>query len=83
MEGCIEDTYLGQTWHQLLHGIHALQVGRIVQRSEVGTLLKGLQHLISENDRLVELLSTVHHTVTDGINLVETLNHTDLRVCQQ
>ena len=35
MEGGIEHAHLRQTRHQLLHGVHTLQVGRVVQRSQV------------------------------------------------
>ena len=50
MEGGVKHTHLGQARHQFLHGIHALQVGGIMQRGQVRTLLKGLQHLIGQYD---------------------------------
>ena len=83
MERCIEYTYLRQTRHQLLHRIHTFQIGRVVKWSQIRTLLESLQYLIGENNRLVELLTTMHHAVTDGIDLIETLDHTDLRIGQQ
>ena len=83
MEGCVEYAYLGQTGHEFLHGIHTLQVCRIVQRSQVRTLLKSLQHLVGQDDGLVELLAAVHHAVAYGINLVKALDDTDFRVGQQ
>ena len=54
-----------------------------MQRSEVRALLELLQHLVSQDNRLVELLATMHHTVTYGVDLVETLDDTNLRICQQ
>ena len=83
MEGSIKHTDLRQSRHQLLHGIHALQVCRIMQRSKVRAFLEGLQHLIGKNDRLVELLTTMHHAMTYGIDFVETLDNTDFGISEQ
>ena len=83
VEGGIEDTHLRQARHQFLHGIHTLQVSRVVQGSQVRALLKGLQHLVSQHYRLIELLATMHHTMAHSINLIETLDDANLWVCQQ
>ena len=83
MECCVEDTHLGQSWHQFLHGVHTLQVSGIMQWSQIRALLECLEHLVSKNHRLVELLATVHHTVTHSINLAEVFYNTDFRVGKQ
>ena len=49
MESCVEDTHLGKSRHQFLHGVHTLQVGGIVERSQIGALFKGLKHLVGKN----------------------------------
>ena len=49
MEGSIKYTHLRQTWHQLLHGIHTLQVCGVMQWRKVRALLKGLQHLVGKD----------------------------------
>ena len=46
VESGIKDTYLRQTGHELFHCIDTLQVGRVVQRSQVRALLEGLEHLV-------------------------------------
>ena len=83
MESSVEDTHLGQSWHQFLHGVHALQVGGVMQRSQIGTFLEGLEHLVGKDNRLVELLSAVHHAVTHGINFRQVLNHANLGIGEQ
>ena len=50
MESGVEHAYLRQARHQLLHSVHTLEVGRIMQRSQVGAFLKLLQHLVGEDD---------------------------------
>ena len=54
-----------------------------MQRSEVGALLKHLEHLVGKDDALVELLASVHHTVTHGINFLQVFDDTYLRVGKQ
>ena len=83
MEGCVEYAYLGQTRHQLLNGVNALKVGWVVQRSKVRAFLESLQDLVSKDHRLIELLTAMHHTMTYCVNLIETLDYTDLRVSEQ
>ena len=83
VESCVEHAHVRQARHQLLHGIHALQVGRVVQRRQVRALFEGFQHLVGQEHALVELLAAMHHAVTYGINLVKTLDDTNLGVGQQ
>ena len=35
VEGSVKHAHLRQSRHQLLHGIHTLQVGRVMKRSQV------------------------------------------------
>ena len=83
MESSIKHTHLRQTWHQFLHSVYALQIGWVVQRSQIRAFLESLQHFVSEDNALVELLTTMHHTVTNCINLIKTLDDTNLRVSKQ
>ena len=83
MEGGIKNTYLRQTRHQFLHGINTLQVSGVVQRSQVADGLESLQYLVSEDNALVELLTSMHHAVTDGIDFLQIFDDTDFRVGQQ
>ena len=50
VEGGVEDAHLGQTGHKLLDGVDALQVGGVVQGSQVRALLEGLEYLVGEDD---------------------------------
>ena len=83
VESGIEHTHLRQTRHQLLHSVYTFQIGGVVQGSEVGALFESLQHLVGEEHALVELLTAVHHTMTHSVDLIKTLDDTNLRVCEQ
>ena len=83
MESCIKHTYLRKTWHEFLYSIDTFQVSWVVQRSKVRALLEGLQNLVGKNHTLIELLTTMHHTMTYCINLIKTLNHTNLWIGEQ
>jgi len=54
-----------------------------VQGSQVRALFKLLQHFVSQDNTLVELLTAMHHAVAHGINLVKTLDDTNLRISEQ
>ena len=54
-----------------------------MQRSQVGALLKHLQHLIVEQHALVELLAAMHHAVTHGVDFLEVLDGPNLGVGEQ
>ena len=75
VEGGVEHTDLGNLGQQSADSIDTLDIGGIVQRSEVVASLKGLHHLGSEQHALVELLTTMYHTVTYSIQFVEVLQH--------
>lgn len=83
MEGCIEHAYLRQTGHKLADGLNTLEVGRIVQRSQVDALFKSLEHLVGKHHALVELLASVHHTVANGVDFIEVFNNADFRIGEQ
>ena len=83
MESSVEDTHLGQARHELTHGANTLQVGGVVQRSQVGALLKHAQHLVVQHNALVELLAAVHHAVTHCVDLAQVFDNTNLGVGEQ
>ena len=83
MEGGIKHAHLRQSWHQLLNCVHTLQVGWVMQGSQVRALLKHLQHLVGQDNRLIELLATMHHAVTYSVNLIEALDNTYFWVSEQ
>ena len=72
MERGVEHSDLRNVGQQSLDGIHALDVGRIVEGSQVVAGSESLHHFGSESDGLVELLSAVYHAMSYGIQLVET-----------
>ena len=75
MESRVEHAHLWDVGQQGSHGIHALDVGRVVEGSQVVAGGKRLHHLRGEQHRLVELLATMHHAVTHGIQFVQMLQH--------
>ncbi len=82
VESGVKDAHLRQARHQLLHSVHAFQVGGVVQRSQVGALLELLQHLVGQNDALVELLTAVYDAVSYSTDLTERTDDTDIRIKQ-
>ena len=83
MESGVEHTHLRQARHQLAHGTHTFQVGRIMERSQVDATLKGVEHLVVEQHALVELLAAMHHAVAHSIYLLEVLDGPYLSVGKQ
>ena len=75
VEGSVEHTYLWDVWQEGRNGVHALDVGRVVEGSQVVAQGELLHHLGGEQYALVELLSTVYHAVTYGIQLVEVFQY--------
>src|SRR5574344_224356 len=59
MESSVKNTHLWDVWQESLHCIHPLDVGRIVERSQVVAGSKSLHHLWCEEHRLVELLLAI------------------------
>ena len=75
MESGIEDTHLRNIGQERLHGIHTLDIGRIVERSQVIAGRECLHHLGSEANGLIELLTSVHHAMAHGIQFTQILEH--------
>ena len=71
MESSIKHTYLWDVWQNGLHGSYTLEVGRIVQRSEVVASLESLQHFRREEGRLGEFLAAMHHAVSHSIDFIQ------------
>ena len=82
MECCIEYAYLWNLWEKSSNSIYTLEVCRIVKRSKVVASLECLDNLWSEDNRLCELLTTMHHTMTYCIQFVERLESTINRICK-
>ncbi len=76
MESGIKHGHLGHAWQHFAHGIDASQVTGGVQRCQRSEGFNLLNHLVGDNDTLVESLTTVSHTVTNGANLLEVLDNT-------
>src|SRR5574344_681444 len=75
MESSVKNTHLWDVWQESLHCIHPLDVGRIVERSQVVAGSKSLHHLWCEEHRLVELLPAMHHSVPHSTQFFKALKH--------
>ena len=82
MECGVKHAHLGDLGEQCADGCHALEVGGVVQGSEVVAGLECCQYLLIEEYRLAELLTTMYHTVTYSVELVERLDGAILLACQ-
>ena len=80
MEGGVEHGHHGDAGHDLGAGADADQVGGVVQRSQGVAVLDGLQHLVGDQDGLVESLAAVDHPVTHSIDLLHAGDHAVLLV---
>ena len=65
-----------------LHGRDALQSTRIVQRGKVDEFLDQVNDVVVDEDAVAELLAAVGHAVTDGVDFLQVLDDTHLRVDQ-
>ena len=83
MESRIEYAHLRQTRHQFRNSMNTLQVGWVVQRSQIDASLESFQHFVVEHHALVEFLAAVHHAMAHCVNLLQVFNHADFRICQQ
>ena len=54
-----------------------------MKRSKVDALFKYLEYLVVEDNALIELLTTVNHTMTNSINLAEIFDNANLWVGEQ
>ena len=75
MEGGVEGNYLGHAGKHFLHGADAQQVCGIVQRGEIGTELDLAQDVIVHQHGAGEEVSTLHDTVTHGLDVLQGLEH--------
>ena len=71
MECGIEYAYLRNLGQELAYGVHTLKVCGVVQGRQVVAGCECLQYLRSQNNALVELLSSVHHAVSDCVDLIK------------
>ncbi len=69
--------------HDLLAGIDADQICRIVERRQIVALLDGFQHLVIDDYGRCKLLAAVHHAVSDRVDLVKRLHYAVIRVCER
>ena len=60
MESSVEHTHLRNVGQQSRNGSHTLQVGRIVERSQVVACRDGIERLLVEDYRLAEAFAAVH-----------------------
>ena len=82
VESIVEHGDLRHVGHQGIHGADATQVTGIVNGCEVNEALNALLHLGSDDATLLEEVAALHDAVTDGVDLVEALYGTNLRVEQ-
>ena len=69
MESGIEYSYLWDARDQGLHRIDTFQVGRVMQRSQIGALDHLVDYLFRDQYTAGKLLTTMHYAVTYRINL--------------
>ena len=82
MESGVEDGGLGDAGEHFAHGVDAGEVAGGVEGSEMLEALDLLDDLVVDQDTLFEELAAVGHAVTNGTNLFEVADDTNLRVGQ-
>ena len=82
VECCIEYTYLWNLRSNLLNGVHALEVCRVVEWCKVVASLEYLKNLVCEQCRGAELLTTMYHAVAYSVNLVDRTDGAELLACE-
>ena len=75
MKSGIEHTHLGNVGQKCANSVHTLDVGRVVQGSQVVAGSECLHNLGGEDNGLVELLAAVHHAVTYSIQFLQAIEH--------
>ena len=80
MESGIENAYLRQTWHQLVYSLNALQIGRVMERSQVAHLLECCYNFIVDDYRRSKFLTTMHHSMAYSINFFKVLDCTNFGI---
>ena len=80
MERSVEHGDLGLARHDLLAGLDAHEVGRVVERAEGDAVADGLLAGFVDDAGFNELVAAVQHAMADGIDLVRGLQNTVLRI---
>src|SRR3989442_9037743 len=71
----IEYCYLRQsTTKHLTRRDNAFDIGRIVERRKVNTILYAAQHFICNQNRVCEPLAAVYNSMTNSMNIRDALN---------
>ena len=82
VESGVKHGNLGGVGHNRLAGTDAHQVCGVMQRAQGDALFNGLDDLIIDDAGVGELHAAVEHAVTNGIDLVNRLDHTINRIDQ-
>ena len=82
MKSGIENRHLVGMGEELLAGHDAFEVGRIMQRRQIGAGMNDRFDLFVDAGRLMHAFATVDHPVTDGGDRVD-FNSTMIRMAQQ
>ena len=83
MECRIKGNHLRHRWKNRLHSPDSKKVGRIVERSEIAAYLNLLHHILIDKGTCREELTAVHNPVSYGLNVIERLENTVLRICKR
>jgi hypothetical protein len=68
MPGGIHDRAVRRVGQDRLGGLHAHQVGGVVQRREIGQVAEGGEEIVVDEDRPGELRAAVDHPMADGLD---------------
>ena len=75
MPGGVHHRAVSGVGQNISGGFDALDIGRIVQRGQIGYFLKGLQRFIVDNDRLVELVASLYDSMAYSLDVVHVLQN--------
>ena len=82
VEGGVEHGHHGHAGHHLLAGPDAGEVGGVVEGGQGDAVLNGFEHLVGDQDRLVERLAAVDHPVAHRLDLLHGAHHAVFAVHQ-
>ena len=80
--GGVHDGAVGNLGQHGPRRFDSRDVGRIVQRCQVGQCLEGVESFPVDDHRLGELLSAVYDPMSHRLDLVEVVNRSDIRIGQ-
>lgn len=80
MESVVEHCHLRHIRHELVHGTDTCEVALVVYRCEVDEALDTFLNFRSDEATLLEKVTTLHDTVANGSDLVQTLDGTKIRI---